>query len=69
MLKKDTFYPYFNDILKKYFVENYEDIKKKLKKYCKLDGKIMKTPIWNKKITANYTDLLKEYEIQYNKCV
>ena len=67
MIKNDNFFPYFNNIVKEHFKKNYEKIMKKLKKLTKLDGKIMKTPIWCKQVKVNYTELIKEFEKEYSK--
>ena len=66
MVKKKSFYPYFTDIVKIHFLENYEKNIKKLEELTKLDGKVMTTFIWSKKIKIDYTKLIHEYKKVYN---
>ena len=48
MVEKKDFYPYFNKINKKHFLDNYNNIIKKLSELKdNFDKKKMKTFIWN----------------------
>ena len=60
-------FPYFNDVIEKYFVENYEKLKNELIKYQCLDNNNYKTFIWCHSVKVNYTELLEKYEILYKK--
>ena len=65
MLKQKEFYPYFNEIIKKHFLDNYKDIIEDIKKYVHLDGTVIKTPLWNKKIKINYSELINKFDIMF----
>ena len=67
MLTNETHFPYFKNVIEQYFVSNYERIMKKLIDLKKLDGKTMKTFIWNHSIKINYSELITKFEDLYNK--
>lgn len=67
MLEKEDHFPYFNNVIEKYFVENYERMINKLKSYEHLDGKVMKTFIWNRSVKINYKDLIIKFNNLYEK--
>lgn len=67
ILENEDFFPYFNDIIQKYFVDNFERLKSKLESKIHLDGNIMQTFIWSKSVKLDYTSLLVKYQDLYNK--
>jgi len=67
MLQDENFFPYFNDILKQYFLDNYEVIISNIQKLTKLDNKKVHTPIWNKEVTINYSGIIDDFNNLYNK--
>ena len=66
-MENEDFFPYFNNIIQKYFVENFERLKSKLESKIGLDGNIMQTFIWGKAVKVNYASLLVKYQELYNK--
>lgn len=66
MLVNKNKYPYFNDVIEKYFVNNYDKLKEKLIKLKSLDNKTYKTFIWSHSVKVNYSELLIKYEKLYN---
>ena len=67
MLDDESFFPYFNEVIQSYFVKNYEKLIKKLNKLKTLDGQIVKTFLWNRSVELDYENLIKKYEILYEK--
>ena len=68
MVRNKDFYPYFNDIVEKHFNKNYLEIIKKLEILSKEnEGKIVRTPIWNKSVQLDYKNLIKEYKETFEK--
>lgn len=67
VLENENFFPYFNKIIQKYLVDNFDRIKTKLQSKCSLDGKIMNTFIWGKTVKINYTQLIEKLQIIYDK--
>ena len=65
MLTDKQKYPYFTEVIEKYFVENFDRIRSKLSSLTHLDGKVMKTFIWNHSVSINYTDLITKYDNLY----
>lgn len=65
ILEHEDFFPYFNKIIQKYFVENYERYIENIKSKILLDGNTMKTFIWNHSVKVNYTDLLDKFNNMY----
>jgi len=64
LINKDHF-PYFTNVIEKYFVDNYHRLIDKLNKLKELDDKIMKTFIWNHSIKINYSELIGKYSSLY----
>lgn len=67
VLENENFFPYFNEIIQKYFVDNFERLKEKLQSKISLDGNTVQTFIWGKSTQINYTSLLVKYQDLYNK--
>lgn len=67
MLTNKNHFPYFQDVIEKYFVDNYERISKKLTELSKWDGKTMKTFIWSHSVKVNYTELLSKFQKLYEQ--
>lgn len=67
MLSNKKQFPYFNDVIESYFIRNYEKIINNLEKYKHLDGKIMKTFIWNHSIQIDYKQLIEKFKSLYEK--
>ena len=67
MLNDETFFPHFNEVIQSYFVKNYEKLVKKLNVLKSLDGQIIKTFLWNRNVELDYENLIKKYEILYEK--
>jgi hypothetical protein len=67
MLTNKDHFPYFQEVIEKYFVDNYERISKKLTELSKWDGKIMKTFIWGHSVKVNYSELLTKFQNLYEK--
>lgn len=67
ILENEDFFPYFNKIIQKYFVDNYENYIKDIKSKIILDGNIVKTFIWNHSVKINYMDLLVKFNNMYEK--
>ena len=67
MLIDEKKFPYFTNVIKDFFVTNYDKIIESLNKYKHLDGQTMKTFIWNHQVTINYTELIKKFEHLYTK--
>ena len=65
MLKNKDHFPYFNDIIEKYFIDNYDRLINKMESLNKLDGKIMKTFIWGHSVKINYNELITKYHELY----
>lgn len=65
MLKNESHFPYFKEVIESYFIENYDRIYKKLKALTKLDGKVMNTFIWGHSIKINYSELLIKFQELY----
>tara|TARA_E500000178_G_scaffold337101_1_gene375867 strand:+ start:132 stop:899 length:768 start_codon:yes stop_codon:yes gene_type:complete len=65
MLTDKEKFPYFTEVIEKYFVENFNRIRAKLTSLTHLDTKVMKTFIWNHSVTIDYTDLIKKYDKLY----
>tara|TARA_Y200000002_G_C22534559_1_gene601222 strand:+ start:27 stop:797 length:771 start_codon:yes stop_codon:yes gene_type:complete len=65
MLKSESHFPYFKDVIESYFIQNYEKIIKKLNELTKLDGKVMKTFIWGHSIKINYSELITKFQELY----
>ena len=65
ILEHEDFFPYFNKIIQKYFVENYERYIENIQSKILLDGNTMKTFIWNHSVKVNYTDLLDKFNNMY----
>ena len=64
LIDKEKF-PYFTEVIERYFVNNYDRIRAKLSSLTHLDSKVMKTFIWNHSVTINYTDLITKYDKLY----
>lgn len=56
----------FNDITKKYFIENFDKINTKLDDLKKNDGKIIITNFYNLKVKLNYKNLKNKLKDLYN---
>ena len=67
ILEHEDFFPYFNEIIQKYFVDNFERLKEKLTSKINLDGNKVHTFIWGKSVQINYSSLLMKYQDLYNK--
>lgn len=67
ILENESFFPYFNKIVQKYFIDNFKKIKTKLLSKTNLDGKNMSTFIWGKTVKINYTQLIRKLEVIYDK--
>ena len=67
MLTNKNHYPYFQEVIEKYFVDNYERISKKLTELSKWDGKIMKTFIWGHSVKINYKELIVKFNELYEQ--
>ena len=67
ILEHEDFFPYFNEIIQKYFVDNFERLKEKLTSKINLDGNKVHTFIWGKSVEINYSSLLMKYQDLYNK--
>ena len=67
MLIDDKFFPYFTDVIEKYFVENYDRIRSKLVELKVLDGKIMKTFIWSRQVKIEYSELINKFDELHEK--
>ena len=67
VLEHETFFPYFNNIIQKYFIENYDRLVKDIESKITLNGKIMKTFIWNHSVELDYVNLLTRYHAMYSK--
>ena len=67
VLENENFFPYFNNIIQKYFIDNYERLKIKLQSKINLDGNKVETFIWGKSVDINYSALLISYQELYNK--
>lgn len=65
MLVRKNHFPYFNEIIEQYFIDNFDRLIQKLESYTKFDGKTMKTFIWNHKVEINYTELIEKYKKLY----
>jgi len=66
LIDKEKF-PYFTEVIEKYFVDNFDRIKDKLISLKHLDNKEVKTFIWNHSVKINYTDLIEKYDNLYDK--
>lgn len=67
MLTNNTNFPYFNDVIEKYFVENYDRIRSKLVELKILDGKVMKTFIWSRQVKIDYSELINKFDELHDK--
>ena len=67
ILEHEDFFPYFNKIVQKYFVENYQRLIDNITAKKTLDGNIVKTFIWNHSVKLDYSSLLIKYQHMYNK--
>ena len=67
ILENENFFPYFNKIIQKYFIDNYERLIINISSKISLDGNIVKTFIWNHSVKLDYTALLMKYKDMYNK--
>ena len=65
MLTDKEKFPYFTEVIERYFVNNYDRIRAKLSSLTHLDSKVMKTFIWNHSVSINYTDLITKYDNLY----
>ena len=65
MLIDKKHFPYFTNVIEKYFVDNYERLIDKMDKLKYLDGKIMKTFIWGHSVKINYSDLINKFKQLY----
>ena len=64
LIDKEKF-PYFTEVIEKYFVENFDRIRSKLSTLTHLDNKVMNTFIWNHSVKLNYSDLITKYDHLY----
>jgi ubiquitin-conjugating enzyme E2 Z len=67
MLTNNTNFPFFNDVIEKYFVENYDRIRSKLVELKVLDGQIMKTFIWSRQVKIDYSELINKFDELHQK--
>jgi len=67
VLEHENFFPYFNKIIQKYFVDNYERFIKDLTIKSQLDGNTVNTFIWNHSVKLNYIELISKYKEMYDK--
>lgn len=67
VLEYENFFPFFNKVIQKYFVDNYEKLLSYLEQKKHLDDKTMTTFIWNHSVKVNYTELIKRYVSMYQK--
>lgn len=67
MLTNNTNFTFFNDVIEKYFVDNYDRIRSKLVELKVLDGKIMKTFIWSRQVKIDYSELINKFDELYEK--
>jgi len=67
MLINKTHFPYFTEIIEKYFVDNYERLINNLETNKTLDGQTVKTFIWNLSVKLNYSELIIKYKDLYKE--
>ena len=67
VLENEDFFPYFNDIIQKYFVDNFDKFIEKMENLSSLDGSIVKTFIWSHSININYKELIDKFKTLYEK--
>ena len=65
MLTNKDHFPYFTNIIEKYFVDNYQRLIDKLKNLTNLDNKVIKTFIWGHSVKINYSELIEKYSSLY----